>query len=108
MQSIIFFTFLYIHILIKQAFFMNTQVEITKPIHHRCHHFQLSFVCLFLIKIMIMSLMPVSSPDKDIGGVPSMQSSYFAEMKRYGICMEERRVLCKCVSRNLRRNWAGY
>ena len=39
--------------------------------------------------------MPVSTSDEDIGGVPSMQSSYSAEMKRYGICMEERRVHCK-------------
>ena len=37
-----------------------------------------------------MSLMPVLSSDKDIGGIPSMQSSYFAEMKRNGICMEEK------------------
>ena len=47
--------------------------------------------------IIIMSLTPVSSSNKDIGGVPSIQSSYSAEMKRYGICMEERSVHCKCV-----------
>ena len=40
-----------------------------------------------------MSLTPVSSLEKDIGGVPSMQSSYSAEMRRYGICMEERSVI---------------
>ena len=44
-----------------------------------------------------MSLTPVSSSDKDIGGVPSMQSSYSAEMRRYGICMEERSVIVKCI-----------
>ena len=43
--------------------------------------------------IIIMSLMPVSSSDEDIGGVPSMQSSYSAGMKRCGICMEERSSL---------------
>ena len=36
--------------------------------------------------------MPVSSSDEDIGGVPSMQSSYSARMKRCG-CMEERSPL---------------
>ena len=39
--------------------------------------------------IIIMSLTPVSSSDEDIGGVPSMQSSYSAGMKRCAICMEE-------------------
>ena len=37
---------------------------------------------IIIIIIIIMSLTPVSSSDKDIGGVPSMQSSYSAEMKR--------------------------
>ena len=46
----------------------------------------------------------VSSSNKDIGGVPSMQSMLFAEMKRNGICMEERSVHCKCVGRNPRDN----
>ena len=41
-----------------------------------------------IIKIIIMSLTPVSSSDEDIGGVPSMQSSYSAGMKRCGICIE--------------------
>ena len=41
-----------------------------------------------------MSLTPVSSSYEDIGGVPSMQSSYSAGMKRCGICMEERCLLC--------------
>ena len=51
-----------------------------------------------------MSLTPVSSSDKDIGGVPSVQSGYSAEMKRNGICMEERSVYnYKCVGRNPRR-----
>ena len=45
------------------------------------------------IIIIIMSLTPVSSSDEDIGGVPSMQSSYSAGMKRCGICMEERSPL---------------
>ena len=58
--------------------------------------------------IIIMSLTPVSSSDKDIGGVPSMQSSYSEETKRNGICMEERSVHCKCVGRNPRRHCAGY
>ena len=41
-----------------------------------------------------MSSMLVSPSDKDIGGVPFMQSSYSAEMMRYnGIGMEERSVL---------------
>ena len=40
-----------------------------------------------------MSSTPVSSSDEDIGAVPSMQSSYSAGMKRYGICMEERSPL---------------
>ena len=40
--------------------------------------------------IIIMSLTPVSFSDEVIGGVPSMQSSYSAGMKRCGICMEER------------------
>ena len=39
------------------------------------------------IIIIIMSITPVSSSDEDIGGVPSMQSSYSAGMKRCGICM---------------------
>ena len=39
-----------------------------------------------------MSLTLVSSSEKDIGGTPSMQSSYSAELKRNGICMEERNV----------------
>ena len=55
-----------------------------------------------------MSLTPVSSPDEDMEGVPSMQSSYSAEMKRNEICMEERSVNCKCVGRNPRRHCAGY
>ena len=46
-----------------------------------------------IIIIIIMSLTPVSSSDEDIGGVPSMQSSYSAGMKRCGICMEERSPL---------------
>ena len=41
-----------------------------------------------------MSLTPVSSSDKYIEGIPSMQSSYFAEMKRNGIYIEERSVHC--------------
>ena len=49
---------------------------------------------------IVMSLTPVSSSDKDIGGVPSMQSSYSAEMKQEGICTEERSVLCKCRSKS--------
>ena len=40
-----------------------------------------------------MSLTPVSSSDEDIRGVPSMQSSYSAGMKRCEICMEERSPL---------------
>ena len=48
-----------------------------------------------IMLIIIMSLTPVSSSDKDIGDVPSMQSSYSAEMKQNGICMEERSVYCK-------------
>ena len=51
---------------------------------------------MLLLIIIIMSLMPISSSDQDIGGVPSMQSSYSARMKRCGICLKERRVLCKC------------
>ena len=43
---------------------------------------------------IIMSLTPILSSDKDIRGVPSMQSSYSAEMKQYGICMEMRSVHC--------------
>ena len=58
--------------------------------------------------MMIMSLTPVSSSDKDIGGVPPMQSSYSADLKRYGICMEERSVHCKSVGRNPKRHCAGY
>ena len=58
---------------------------------------------IIIIIIIIMSLMLISSSDEDIRGVPSMQSSYSAEKKWYGICMEERRVHCKCVGRNLRR-----
>ena len=46
---------------------------------------------IIIIKI-IMSLTPISSSDKDIGGIPSMQSSYSAEMRQYWICMEERSV----------------
>ena len=42
------------------------------------------------IIIIIMSLTPVSSSDEDIGGVPSMQSSYSAGMKRCWICMDKR------------------
>ena len=61
-----------------------------------------------IIIIIIVSLTPVSSSDKDIGGVPSMQSSYSAEMKRNGICMKERSVNCRCVGRNPRRHCAGY
>ena len=43
-----------------------------------------------------MSLTLVSSLDEDIGGVPSMQSSYSAGMKRCG----KRGVHCECVGRN--------
>ena len=42
--------------------------------------------------VIIMSLI-MSSSDEDIEGVPSMQSSYSAGMKRCGICMEERNPL---------------
>ena len=63
---------------------------------------------IIIIIIIIMSLTLVSSSDEDIGGVPSMQSNYSAGMKRCGICMEERRVHCKCVGRNPRRHCAGY
>ena len=34
-------------------------------------------------------------------GIPSMQSSYSAEIKQNGICMEERRVHCKCIGQDL-------
>ena len=47
----------------------------------------------YIIIIIIMSLTPVSSSDENIGGVPSMQSSYSAGIKRCGICMEERSPL---------------
>ena len=47
-----------------------------------------------------MSLTPVLSTDEDIGGVHSMQSRYSAEVKRYGICMEERGVHCIKVRRS--------
>ena len=50
-----------------------------------------------IIILIIMSLTPVSSSNKDIRGVPSMQSSYSAEMKRNEINMEEKSVHCKCV-----------
>ena len=64
-------------------------------------------IIIIIIIIIIMSLTPVSSSDKDIEGVPSMQSSYSAEMK-HGICMEDRSVHCECVGRNPRRHYAGY
>ena len=54
--------------------------------------FQVRFLFSFFW-IIIMSLTPVSSSDEDIGGVPSMQSSYSAGMKRCGICMVERSPL---------------
>ena len=47
-----------------------------------------------------MSLTPVSSSDIGGGGVPSMQLSYSAGMKRCGICMEERSVHCEYVGQN--------
>ena len=56
-------------------------------------YFIYSFIAkriVYIIIIIIMSLTPVSSSDEDIGGVPSMQSSFSAGMKRCGICMEER------------------
>ena len=65
-------------------------------------------IIIIIIMIIIMSLTPVSSSDKDIGGVPSMQSSYSAEMKRCGICMEEKRVHCKYVGQNPGRHCSGY
>ena len=58
-----------------------------------CLYFFPSVLGHVIIIIIIMSLTPVSSLEKDIGGVPSMQSSYSAEMRRYGICMEERSVI---------------
>ena len=59
---------------------------------------------IIIIKIMIMSFNAhFILRDEDIGGVPPMQSSYSAEMKRYGVCMEERRVHCKCIGGNPRR-----
>ena len=60
------------------------------------------------IIIIIINLMPVSCSDEDIGGIPTMQSSYSAELKQNGICMEERSVHCECVGRNPRRHCAGY
>ena len=71
----------------------------------------LSIVC-FTVPILFNNnndeFMPVSSSDEEIGGVLSMQSGYSAEIKRNGICMEERSVHCKCVSGNPRKHCAGY
>ena len=47
-----------------------------------------------------MSSTPVSSSDKDIRDVPSMQFRYSAKIKRYGICMEDRGVHCIKVRRS--------
>ena len=39
---------------------------------------------------MMVNLTPFRHQIEDIGGVPSIQSSYSAGTKRCGICMEER------------------
>ena len=60
----------------KHGFHSEARLE-TKHLHsHR--------VIIFII---------IMSSDEDIGGVPSMQSSYSAGMKRCEICMEERSPL---------------
>ena len=66
--------------------------------HPRIYYFNILDLSSLII-IIIMSLTPVSSSDEDIGGVPSMQSSYSAGMKRCGICMEDMHLL-ECWSIN--------
>ena len=64
-------------------------------------------IIIIIIIIILMSLMPVSSSNKDIrASLPCDHVIWRNEAN--GICMEERSVHCKCIGRNPRRQCAGY